>query len=117
MRKTFHPDTPFVFCGIDRVDPEDLADYKQIYGLLEGDSGIRSTLDLILSVHPGINKIFFVADQTKSAEVMLEYVRDYETSYKENVAFGYLINMSMDELKAALKEGTPKFSSHLAAFH
>ena len=107
MRKTFHPDTPFVFCGIDRVDPEDLADYKQIYGLLEGDSGIRSTLDLILSVHPGINKIFFVADQTKSAEVMLEYVRDYETSYKENVAFGYLINMSMDELKAALKKVPP----------
>lgn len=107
MRKTFHADVPLVFCGIDRIDPEDLADYKPIYGVLEGDSGIQSTLDLILSIHPGIKKIFFIADQTMSAEVMLNYVRDYEPFYKENVAFDYLINMSTDELKAALKKVPP----------
>lgn len=107
MRKTFHADVPLVFCGIDRIDPEDLADYKPIYGVLEGDSGIQSTLDVILSIHPGINKIIFVADQTTSAGVMLEYVRDYEPSYKENVAFDYLINMSTDELKVALKNVSP----------
>jgi len=107
IRKTFHADVPLVFCGIDRIDPEDLADYKPIYGVLEGDSGIRSTLDLILSIHPGIKKIFFVADQTMSAEVMLKYVRDYEPSYKENIAFDYLINMSTDELKVALKNVPP----------
>jgi len=103
MRKTFQADVPLIFCGIDRVDPEGLTDYKPIYGIEEGDSGIRSTLDLILSIHPGIRKIFFVADQTTSAGVMLTYVRDYEPSYKEIVTFDYLINMSTGELKAALK--------------
>ncbi|MFC1789130.1 PAS domain S-box protein, partial [Thermodesulfobacteriota bacterium] len=107
MRKTFHPDVPLVFLGIDRVVPEDLADYEPIYGLLEGDGGIRSTLDLVFSVHPGTNKIIVVSDQTTSAEVMLKYVRDYEPSYIEKAAFEYLINMSIDELKAALKNVPP----------
>ena len=103
MRKTFQTDVPLIFCGLDRVDPESIAVYKPIYGIVEGDSGIRSTLDLILSIHPGIHKIFFIADGTTSAGVMLKYVRDYEPSYKEIVTFDYLINMSVGELKAALK--------------
>ena len=102
MRKTFQADTPLIFCGLDRVYPENIADYKPIYGVVEGDGGIRSTLDLILSIHPGIRKIFFIADQTTSAGVMLSYVRDFEPLYKE-VTFDYLINMSAGELKAALK--------------
>jgi len=59
MRKTFHADVPLVVCGIGRVDPEVIADYKPIYEVTEGDAGIRSTLDLILSIHPGINKNIF----------------------------------------------------------
>jgi len=110
MRKTFHPDVPLVFCGIDQIDFEAVKEYEPIYGLLEGDGGIGSTLDLILSIQPNINKLIFVADQTMSAEVMLGYVRDYESSYKGNVAFEYLINMSTDGLKVAL-ENVPQNSA------
>ena len=92
MRKTFQADTPLIFCGLDRVYPENIADYKPIYGIVEGDGGIRSTLDLILSIHPGIRKIFFIADQTTSAGVMLSYVRDYEP-YK-SIKFVYMAQLA-----------------------
>lgn len=108
MRKTFHTDVPLVFCGIDRIDPDSIANYAPIYGLEERDGGIQSTLNLILSIHHDIYKIFFVADQTYSAKVMLKYVKEREPFYKKAVKFDYLINLSKAELKTALKSLPPK---------
>ncbi|MFC1800184.1 ABC transporter substrate-binding protein [Candidatus Eisenbacteria bacterium] len=101
MRAEFLTATPLVFCGIDRADPARIGGYEPIYGVEERD-GTPSTIDLMLSLHPGISTIFFVSDATRTGEVMLERIRNMESSYEKTVEFAYLVGMTAAELEAAL---------------
>lgn len=103
MRKVFLKNVPLIFCGIDHIHPERISGYEPIYGVEESD-GTRSTLDLILSIHPDTNTVFFVSDETKTGKVMLDNVRSIERSYQGIVKFDYLLNINTGELQRALQQ-------------
>jgi len=111
MRKTFLSNIPLIFCGIDHIDPERISGYEPIYGVEEID-GTRSTLDLIVSMRPDTHTIFFISDETKTGKVMLENVRDLESSYQVTLKFDYLVNKDVEELQTILQQ-LPKDSAVL----
>lgn len=97
------PNVPFVFCGVDR-DLETISNFNSAYVVTGSHEGIKSTIDLILSLHPDIETVFFVSDDSKTGKSKLEIVRQLQPVYKEKVVFEYLSGMSMGELQAALRK-------------
>ncbi len=103
IRKELFPDIPLIFCGIDHISPERIAGYGPIYGIEEADS-TASTIDLILSIHPDIESITFVADETSTGRLMIDEVRKLGPSIQKRVRFSYMVGGSVEELQAALKK-------------
>ncbi len=102
VRKELFPEIPLIFCGIDHIDSERITGYEPIYGIEETDS-TASTIDLILSIHPDIKSITFIADETSTGKLMIDRVRRLESSNQKRVHFNYIIGESIEELQATLK--------------
>jgi hypothetical protein len=90
IRKELFPDIPLIFCGIDHIDPDRIADHEPVYGIEEADS-TASTIDLILSINPDIESITFIADETSTGKLMIDRVRELESSNQKNVRFNYIV--------------------------
>ena len=102
IRKELFPDVPLIFCGIDHIEPERIANQENVYGIEEADS-TSSTIDLILSIHPDIESITFIADETPTGKLMIDQVRQIESTHKNKIHFEYLIGMSIEELQSTIK--------------
>jgi len=102
IRKELFPGIPLVFCGIDHIKHERIASHEPIFGIEEADS-TASTIDLILSIHPGIESLTFIADKTSTGKLMVNKTRRLEDTLKKNIHFNYLIGVSEEELLLALK--------------
>ena len=89
IKEEYFSNVPLVFCGVDR-DIERVSDFNSMYAVTGSKEGIRSTLDLILSLHPNIETVFFVSDESKTGRAKLETVRKMQPAYKETVRFDYL---------------------------
>ncbi|MDO9263205.1 MAG: PAS domain S-box protein, partial [Desulfosalsimonadaceae bacterium] len=64
-RKEIFPDIPYVFCGVNYFEPNQIKDHHHITGVNE-TAGIRETLALIFHLHPQTEKILIINDQTIS---------------------------------------------------
>jgi len=62
-RKDIFPDIPYVFCGVNYFDPNQIKDHHQITGVNEA-AGIKETLALIFTLHPQTEKVLIINDQT-----------------------------------------------------
>jgi len=103
IRKELFPDIPLVFCGIDYIKPERIANQEPVYGIEEADSTL-STIELILSIHPDIESIAFIVDETSTGKLMIDKTKKIESTYNKKVHFNYIIGMSVEELKSTLKD-------------
>ncbi|MCP3966530.1 MAG: PAS domain S-box protein, partial [Lentisphaerae bacterium] len=103
IRKELFPGIPLVFCGIDHINPERLAGQESVYGIEEADS-TASTIDLILSIHPGIKSLTFIADETSTGKLMIDRTRKLERTFQKNIHFNYIIGVSVEELQLTLKD-------------
>ncbi len=103
IRKELFPDIPLIFCGIDHIKPERIAGHEPLYGIEEADS-TASTIDLILSIHPDIEFITFIADETSTGKLMIDRTRKLERTFQKNVHFNYIIGVSVEELQLTIKD-------------
>ncbi|MBM9520825.1 PAS domain S-box protein [Desulforhopalus vacuolatus] len=65
FHKKLFPDTPIVFCAVNNSSAEDLIDPKYFTGVLETPDQ-EAMIDLALKLHPGLKKIYLIADTTPS---------------------------------------------------
>ena len=86
IRKELFPDVPLIFCGIDHIEPERIANQEPVYGIEEADS-TSSTIDLILSIHPDIESITFIADETSTGKLMLQKVQQFPPTSSLSLSF------------------------------
>ncbi|MCP4552860.1 MAG: hypothetical protein GY834_12650 [Bacteroidetes bacterium] len=103
IRKELFPDTPHIFCGIDHINTERIAGHEPLYGIEEADS-TASTIDLILSIHPDIESITFIADATSTGKLMLDRTRKLKRTFQKYVHFNFIIGVSVEELQLTLKD-------------
>ena len=102
IRKELFPDVPLIFCGIDHIEPGRIANQEPVYGIEEADS-TSSTIDLILSIHPDIESITFIADETSTGKLMVNKTKQIESTYQNKIRFKYIIGMPAEELQSTLK--------------
>ncbi|MCP3683334.1 MAG: PAS domain S-box protein, partial [bacterium] len=103
IRKELFPNTPLIFCGIDHIKPERIAGQKPIYGIEEADS-TASTIDLIISMHPDLESITFIADDTSTGNLMIEKTKKIKSSGQKNINFNYLTGMTLENLQSTLRK-------------
>ena len=102
IRKELFPDIPLIYCGIDHIKTERTEGQKHIYGIEEADS-TSSTIDLILSIHPDLESITFIADDTSTGKLMIEKTKKIESSYQKNIIFNYLTDLTTEDLQSTLR--------------
>jgi len=69
--KELFPDTPIVFCAVNNSNAASLIDKKYFTGVLETPAQ-ESMVNLALKLHPGIKKIYLIADTTPSGNYRWE---------------------------------------------
>jgi len=109
IRAECFPNAPIAVCGLNQ-DLKIISNIASAYAVVGGHDSIKSTIDLILSIQPDIETVFFVSDDSKTGKSKLQTVRQFQPAYKEKVGFKYLSGMRMDELQAALRK-LPKKSA------
>lgn len=69
--KKLFPETPIVFCAVNNINAANLIDHNYFTGVLETmDQG--AMINLALKLHPGIKKIYLIADTTPSGNYRWE---------------------------------------------
>ncbi|OSM04201.1 putative sensor histidine kinase response regulator [Magnetofaba australis IT-1] len=100
-RAQIAPDAPWVFCGLDNVQPTRIAGLENVYGV-EENLGVEDTLKLAMRLHPDLKEVFFISDATKSGLSYAEKAHRLEQKYKHKLRFFHLNILSIEELKTAL---------------
>ena len=100
-RDELFPGSTLVFSGINKLDPRRTDGYSNVYGFTE-NLRVKDTLDVAVDLQPEAKDVYFIADQTKSSAVMLDKARAAKESYKNRLAFHYLVGLPPDELATRL---------------
>ena len=71
IRAECFPNVPIAVCGLNQ-DLKIISNINSAYAVEGGHDGIRSTIDLILSLQPDIETVFFVRDDSKTGKSKLQ---------------------------------------------
>ena len=101
------PGTPIVFCGIDprRFDERPLPSH--VTGVLLKRE-FASTLELALRLHPGTERIVFVAGTSAFDTQLAELARKELRVFEDRLAFTYLTTLPLRELLTRLSQLPPR---------
>jgi len=69
--KELFPDTPIIFCAVNNSNAANLVDHNYFTGVLETPDQ-ESMINLARKLHPGIKKIYLIADTTPSGNCRWE---------------------------------------------
>lgn len=103
------PNTPVVFCGLNKFEPSMVADEPLFTGVVEAID-VRGTIELALKLHPDTRAIYFINDNTTSGKIDRAIAEGIEKSGEFAVKFEYLNTaegITFDELLAKLKTLPP----------
>ena len=105
-REKLFPGVPLVFCGINNDSDALLAGQKRITGVVE-NLDMAGTIELILRLHPQAGKIAFIAGSSITSQGFLQNFRRASGPFRDRAAFIELVDLSLDELAAALRQLPP----------
>ena len=100
------PDTPIVFCGLDRMQLGTRPVPSNVYGaLVRREFG--PTVELALRIHPDTKRFIVVAGTSEFDKRLLAQARDQFLSYQNRVSFSYLSELPLEQLLARLSQLSP----------
>ena len=99
--------TPFVFCGVNRFQPEKLAGMCPVTGVVE-TIDLRDTLAIALAMHPDTRNVAVVVDRTPTGRSTAKYLEELLPDFRDRVEFQVLDNLTMAGLRQRLKNLPPK---------
>ena len=100
------PGTPIVFCGIDRRMLGARSLPPHVTGALVKRE-FAPTLELALRLHPGTQRIAFVAGASEYDALLLKLAREELRAFEDRLAFTYLTALPMRELLTRLSQLPP----------
>ncbi len=95
-RSFLFPDTPVVFCGVEKYALSVLEGQKNITGVIEGVD-VKGTVDLALRLHPRAKRIVVVDDHINPTTELFEQLRDINQQVKLPVEFVRTANVGSTE--------------------
>jgi len=101
-RKTFFPNVPVVFAGVNDFSPPMLAGRKGITGVAEL-LDIQGTLETALSLHPRTGEVFVIHDQTVSGIALRREMESVAKKFQDRVAIRYLPPVTFEEAELHMR--------------
>ena len=98
-----YPKTPVVFCGVNNLNQERLNNHGDICGIVERAEH-RQTLNLILKLHPNLNKLIIINDQTLTGRNIKEELKVILKEYQEKLDYEIWDTFTIEELQQRLIE-------------
>lgn len=98
-----YPNTPVVFCGVNNLNQERLNNHGDICGIVERAEH-RQTLNLILKLHPNLNKLIIINDQTLTGRNIKEELKVILKEYQEELDYEIWDTFTIEELQQRLIE-------------
>lgn len=86
---TIFKDTPVVFAGVNHLGQHRVAGNHRITGVTEADNH-SLTVEMILSIHPGIETIYVVTDSTTSGRGNRQKFEAVASRWSDRVGFQFL---------------------------
>lgn len=106
-RDELFPGAPVVFCGINGYEDAMIAGHRGFTGIAE-DYELRGTLNLALSLHPGIENIAVVSGVTTSSLINQRRVREVMPEFTDRVGFLLLTGLNVPEMRERLQNLPPR---------
>nr|WP_319392557.1 ABC transporter substrate binding protein [uncultured Desulfobacter sp.] len=88
---------PVVFCGINYYQPELTNNIQKVTGVVEATDH-KSTIDLMLKIHPARRRIIVVLDNTVTGQSIRKELRAIEPDYAGICDFKFLRSFSLEEI-------------------
>lgn len=92
-----YPNTPIVFCGVNFFTPDLIAGMEQVTGVTES-ADVKSTIELMLNIHPDTEKILVVLDKTLTGLAIRKNVEVAEQFFKDRVSLEYYTDFSWENI-------------------
>jgi signal transduction histidine kinase/CheY-like chemotaxis protein len=105
-RDTLFREVPIVFCGINDFQPERIAGFGDITGVIE-DYDFAGTLLTILKLHPDTRRFLAIGDDTRPGRAAMERFRRAAGEVETSALFGYLDSPTLEELRSSLSRLEP----------
>jgi len=102
LRPTLFPGIPLVFCGVNSLEEGMAAGNDDVTGVVE-DFDLPATLDLALSLHPGVRHLAVISDSTETGLLNLERFQQIRPLYEDRfTSIVELAGLSEAELRQEL---------------
>lgn len=102
-RETLFGDTPWVFCGVNYLEPTRLTKARNLTGVNEAADLWRG-IDLALRLHPNTEKVYFVYDRTPTGARIEEHLEQILPNYQDQIEIVRLDRISMKDLEEVLSQ-------------
>jgi PAS domain S-box-containing protein len=106
LRNELFPGVPLVFCGVNNFKDERIAGQIEVTGVVE-DFDIKSTIDVILTLHRQVSHLAVISDATETGAINLERFRQVAPAFADRLKFLELYDLSTEELLGKLAKLPP----------
>ena len=106
LRNDLFPGVPLVFCGVNNFKDERLAGQMEVTGVVE-DFDIKSTIDVILTLHKQATHLAVISDSTDTGTINLKRFRQVAPVFADRLKFLELYDLSTEELFGKLAKLPP----------
>ncbi|MFN2355746.1 MAG: PAS domain S-box protein, partial [Desulfopila sp.] len=106
LRNELFPGVPLVFCGVNNLKDERLTGQMEVTGVVE-DFDIKSTIDVILTLHKQATHLAVISDSTETGSVNFERFRQVAPIFTDRLQFLELYDLSTEELFGKLEKLPP----------
>ncbi|MEE4136567.1 MAG: PAS domain S-box protein [Desulforhopalus sp.] len=107
LRNELFPGVPLVFCGVNNFKDERLDGQTEVTGVVE-DFDIKSTIDVILTLHRQATHLTVTSDSTETGTANRERFRQVAPVFADRLTFLELHDLSTEELLGKLAKLPPE---------
>jgi diguanylate cyclase (GGDEF)-like protein len=96
-----YPEIPIVFCGVNNFNRNLIENKEDICGIVE-NADHRKIIDLILKLHPNLNELIIINDQTLTGKNIQEELEVILKDYKNEIEYKIWDTFTLNELQNRL---------------
>lgn len=101
-RSIIYPETPYIFCGVNYFEQDQIKDQRNISGVNEA-AGIKETLSLIFDLHPDTEKVLIINDHTVTGMKVRAQILQEINLLKRPDRFEFTDNLSYPDILRKVK--------------
>ncbi|PAB59585.1 ABC transporter substrate-binding protein, partial [Anaeromicrobium sediminis] len=101
--KTLFKDTPVITCGLNVFDDFITNGNNMFTGVAE-TVDIKDTIDIAYKLHPNINNVVIIADESLFGNMSIETAREIAPLYKDRLKFHFIQTDSIEDILENIKK-------------